>query len=240
MSHRAILFYNALMKILVVEDDLKINAFLVKGLKEAGFLVESVYDGQEAIDFLSIDKGIDLVILDIMLPKKSGLEVLQYVRANHSDLLVLVLSAKRSVTEKIEGFKFGADDYLEKPFSFSELLMRVYALLRRSKNNGIAAQTHLNFENLSLDLLARKVSREGNVIELQTKEFNLLEYFMRNPDRLLSKTMILENVYGYNFDTQTNVVDVLVCRLRNKIDKGFDEKLIHTIRGLGYVLRKDS
>lgn len=228
------------MKILVVEDDLKINAFLVKGLKEAGFLVESVADGQEAIHFLDIDKSIDLVILDIMLPKKSGLEVLQYIRANHSELLVLVLSAKRSVAEKVEGFKLGADDYLEKPFSFSELLMRVYALLRRSKSGPATTLTHLNFQDLSLDLLSRKVSREGQVIELQTKEFNLLEYFMRNPDRLLSKTMILENVYGYNFDTQTNVVDVLVCRLRNKIDKDFQVKLIHTIRGLGYVLRKDA
>jgi DNA-binding response OmpR family regulator len=226
------------MKVLVVEDDSVINSFLCRGLKESGFLVESVQDGQSALDCLEMIPQINLIILDIMLPKKSGLEVLKEIRGRGNSTPVLILSAKRSIPEKVQGLQDGADDYMEKPFSFTELLARVQVLLRRGQP---AKQevTQLTYFEVSLDLISRKVTRNGTTVELQTKEFGLLEYFMRNPGRVLTKTMILENVYGYNFDTQTNVVDVLVFRLRNKLDKDFDHKFIHTIRGLGYVFKNE-
>lgn len=226
------------MKILVVEDDPKIASFISKGLKEARYLTEVVGNGRDALDHLLLDPSIDLVVLDIMLPKLSGLEVLNSLRAAGKNIPVLILSAKRSVEEKVEGLQHGADDYLIKPFAFSELLARIQVLLRRH-TPAKSIPTQFLVHGISLDLLKREVTREGKVIDLQAKEFSLLEYFLRNPDRVLTKTMILENVYGYNFDTQTNVVDVLVCRLRNKIDKDFDKKTIHTIRGVGYVLKED-
>ena len=225
------------MKVLIVEDDKKINSFINKGLKESGFLAESVYDGEAALDYITTDSSLDLIILDIMLPKLSGLELLKRIRSVGNSIPVIILSAKRSVNEKVEGLQDGADDYMEKPFSFSELLARIQVLLRRGHPQK-AAPTTLTHFGISLDLISRKVTREGRVIDLQAKEFSLLEYFLRNPERVLTKTMILENVYGYNFDTQTNIVDVLVCRLRNKIDKGFSSKTIFTLRGLGYVLKE--
>lgn len=225
------------MKILVVEDDIRISSFIVKGLKESGLAATSVDNGKEALDHILNDPSINLVILDIMLPEMSGLEVLAKVRQADIKTPILILSAKRTVDEKVEGLQHGADDYLEKPFAFSELLARVQVLLRR-QNNNIVAPTSLSHYGISMDLLKREVSREDKIIELQAKEFALLEYFLKNPDRVLSKTMILENVYNYNFDTQTNIVDVLVCRLRNKVDKDFVKKTIHTIRGIGYVLKE--
>lgn len=233
------MLYNNPVKILIVEDDSVINAFISRGLKESGYLTESVYDGQSALDYLENSSPPDLIILDVMLPKISGLDVLKAIRDKGALTPILILSAKRSVQEKVQGLQDGADDYMEKPFSFSELLARVQVLLRRSHPANQAVNQLSQF-GIKLDLITRKVIREEKMIELQTKEFALLEYFLRNPERVLTKTMILENVYGYNFDTQTNVVDVLVFRLRNKIDKAFEEKVIHTIRGLGYVLKKSS
>ena len=226
-----------MMKILVVEDDIKIAGFIVKGLKESGYLPVHVDNGQDAIDHLFTDSSIDLVILDVMLPKKSGLEVLSELRKASNATPVLILSAKRSVDEKVEGLQHGADDYLVKPFAFSELLARVQVLLRRHKPLK-ETQTNLSGFGIQLNLLKREVTRDGEAIDLQAKEFALMEYFLRNPERVLSKTMILENVYHYNFDTQTNIVDVLVCRLRNKVDKEFGKKTIHTIRGVGYVFKE--
>lgn len=225
------------MKILVVEDDPKISSFIQKGLKQSQYLVEEVANGRTALDHILIDKTIDLIVLDIMLPEMSGLEVLAEMRKAGINTPVLVLSAKRTVEEKVEGLQYGADDYMEKPFSFSELLARVQALLRRRMPES-KVMTSLTCFDLSMNLLKREVHRQDKLIDLQAKEFSLLEYFMRNPGRVLTKTMILENIYGYNFDTQTNVVDVLVFRLRSKIDKDFEKKLLHTIRGVGYVLKE--
>jgi two-component system OmpR family response regulator len=231
--------YNEAMKILIVEDDQKIGAFISNGLKESGYTVDHVLDGESAEHVLLTDSSIDLVILDLMLPKKNGVDVLKEIRSQNFDRPILILSAKRSVDDKIAGLQLGADDYLEKPFSFSELLARVQALLRRSLPKA-ETMTKLSRFGIEMNLVTREVSRDKTVIDLQAKEFSLLEYFLRNPERPLSKAMILDKVYGYNFDTQTNVVDVLVFRLRNKIDKDFETKTIHTMRGLGYVFKKDS
>lgn len=224
------------MKILVVEDEPKINAFICKGLKESGYLVASVQDGLSALDLILNDSSLDLVVLDLMLPKMDGLEVLKEIRTQGKTLPVLILSAKKTVDERVQGLGGGADDYLVKPFAYSELLARIQVLLRRGKPQKELPTTLSKF-GITLDLLTRKVTRDQVEVDLQAKEFSLLEYFLRNPDRVLTKTMILENVYNYNFDTQTNVVDVLVCRLRNKIDKEFSKKTIHTLRGMGYVLK---
>jgi two-component system OmpR family response regulator len=226
------------MKILVVEDDSKINDFVCKGLREAGFAVSGVHDGQEGLDAILVDQGLDLVILDLMLPGKDGLQVLREVRSAGKQLPIIVLSAKRSVDERVEGLGLGADDYLVKPFAFSELLARIQVLSRRHQP-ARPPVTHFSNFGIELDLLKREVHRDGQLIELQAKEFALLEYLSKNPERVISKTMILEHVYHYNFDTQTNIVDVLVCRLRNKIDKDFDKKTIHTIRGVGYVFKEE-
>lgn len=226
------------MKILIVEDDPKINSFIAKGLKESGFATASAMDGQTALDFIEHDKNFDLIVLDLMLPKKSGLEVLTEIRKAQNNIPILILSAKRSVDEKVEGLQHGADDYLVKPFAFSELLARIQVLLRRHRP-ARSIPTQLGNFGITMDILKRETAREGKQIDLQAKEYSLLEYFMRNPEKVISKTMILENVYNYNFDTQTNIVDVLVCRLRNKIDRDFDKKTIHTIRGVGYVFKED-
>lgn len=226
------------MKILIVEDDPKIASFVQKGLKENGYQSFHVGNGVEALELITTDPTWDLIVLDLMIPKLSGLEVLSQIRKVCINIPVLILSARRSVDEKVEGLQHGADDYLVKPFAFSELLARIQVLLRR--NRPIKEQvTQLSSCGIDLNLLKREVQRDGKVVDLQAKEFSLMEYFLRNPGRVLSKTMILENVYHYNFDTQTNIVDVLVCRLRNKIDKDFNKKSIHTIRGVGYVLKEE-
>lgn len=225
------------MKILVVEDDKKINSFIAKGLEESGYLVESALDGSAALDFLRLDKSFDLMILDLMLPHTPGMEVLSTIRSEGNNIPVIILTAKRTVDDKITGLQAGADDYLEKPFSFMELLARIQAILRR--NRPVAQVSSLNNFGIVMDLISRKVVREDQSIELQAKEFSLLEYFMKNPGKVITKTMILENVYGHTFDTQTNIVDVLVFRLRSKIDKDFPKKTIHTVRGVGYVFKED-
>ena len=223
------------MRILVIEDDKKIASFIINGLKQAGFAVDVAYDGEDGLN-LSLTEPYDTVVIDIMLPKLDGLSVIEELRSNNINTPVIILSAKRSVDDRVKGLETGGDDYLTKPFSFSELLARIYALLRRS--SGAAESTKLKVGTLSMDLLNREVLRDEKKINLQPREFALLEYLMRNADRVLSKTLIMEHVYDYNFDPQTNVVDVLVCRLRNKVDKDFEEKMIHTIRGVGYVLKK--
>lgn len=222
------------MRILVIEDDAKIAAFLEKGLKEAGFAVDIRGDGQAGLD-LALGFSYDAAIVDLMLPKLDGLSLIETMRDRNVNTPVLILSARQSVDDRIQGLQRGGDDYMVKPFSFSELLARVQALIRRDKKN--TQPMFLRVGGLEMDLLKHEIYREGEKIELPAKEYSLLEYMMRHPGIVLSKTAILERVYDYAFDPQTNVVDVLVCRLRNKIDKDFEDKMIHTVRGMGYVLK---
>ena len=221
------------MRILLVEDDLEIASFILKGLKEAGFAVDHAADGEEGLH-LALYEPYDAAIIDIMLPKLDGLTLIEELRRKKVDTPVIILSAKRSIDDRIKGLQTGSDDYLIKPFSFSELLARVQALIRRATRT--TEPTRLNVGDLSVELLTREIIRAGEKIDLQPREFSLLEYLMRNTGRVVSKTMILEHIWDYDFDPQTDVVDVLVCRLRSKVDRDFDEKMIHTIRGVGYVL----
>lgn len=222
------------MRILVVEDDKKIASFVVNGLRQAGFVVDQADDGQSGLD-LALGGSYDVAVIDIMLPKLDGLSVIEQLRQREIRTPVIILSAKRSVDDRIKGLQKGGDDYLTKPFSFAELLARIHALIRRSTHE--TELTRLVAGDLSVDLLSREVVRGGVKIELQPREFALLEYLMRNQGRVVSKTMIIEHVWGYNFDPMTNVVDVLFSRLRSKIDRDFDKKLIQTYRGIGYALR---
>jgi DNA-binding response OmpR family regulator len=223
------------MRILVIEDDRKIASFITKGLKQNGFAVDHAADGDTGLD-LALAAPYDAAIIDIMLPRRDGLNVLQELRQRKLDLPVLVLSAKASVDDRIKGLQSGGDDYLVKPFAFSELLARVQALIRRATR--ASEPTTLALGDLQMNLLTREVTRRGQRLELQAREFALLEYLLRNAGRFVTKTMLLEHVWNYSFDPQTNVVDVLVCRLRNKVDRDFEPKLIHTLRGVGYVLKK--
>jgi DNA-binding response OmpR family regulator len=224
------------MRILIVEDDKKIASFVVNGFKQNGFAVDHARDGEVALALLRTTPY-DAAALDIMLPKMDGLSVLREIRRAGIKTPVIVLSAKASVDDRVRGLQAGGDDYLTKPFAFSELLARVQALLRRATQT--SEPSRLTVADLTLDLLTREVTRGGKKIELQTREFALLEYLMRNAGRAATKTMILEHIWDYSFDPQTNIVDVLVHRLRSKIDKDFPVKLIHTIRGVGYVLKSE-
>lgn len=224
------------MRILIVEDDRVIAGHLTKGLREAGYAVDHVADGDEGLNY-GLNNNYDAAVLDLMLPTRDGLSILERWRAERVKTPVLILSAKRSLDDRVRGLQAGGDDYLTKPFAFAELLARVQALIRRSTNT--SEPTTLSCGGLKLDLLSREVTREGGKIELQAREFSLLEYLLRNAGRVVSKTMILEHIWDYAFDPATNVVDVLVCRLRNKVDRDFDQKLIHTLRGAGYVLRAE-
>ena len=223
------------MRVLVVEDDKKIASFIARGLKQAGFAVDHASDGEDGIH-LALHEPYDAAVIDIMLPKLNGLSLIEELRRQKVNTPVIILSAKRSVDDRVKGLQIGSDDYLTKPFSFSELLARVQALIRRA--SGAAETTRLTFGELSIDILKREATRADIKINLQPREFALLEYLMRNPGRMVSKTIIMEHVYDYNFDPQTNVVDVLVCRLRIKIDRDFEKKMIHTVRGVGYVLKE--
>ena len=223
------------MRVLVVEDDKKISDFVMNGLKQAGYAVDHAADGEDGLH-LALHESYDAAVVDIMLPALDGLSLIEELREKGVKTPVLILSARRTVDDRVKGLEAGGDDYLTKPFAFSELLARVQALIRRS--TGSTASTSLKTGDLSIDLLTRRIVRKGVDIELQPKEFSLLEYFMRNEGRVLSKTLIMEHIYDYSFDPQTNVVDVLVCRLRNKIDKDFERKMIQTIRGVGYVLKE--
>jgi len=223
------------MKLLLVEDDTKIASFIIKGLKAAGFSVDHAVDGQTGLD-MALGATYDAAVVDIMLPALDGLSLIERVREHHILLPVIILSARDSIDDRVRGLQKGGDDYLTKPFAFSELLARIQALIRRS--GGGMEPTRLELADLRLDLVRREVHRGGRRIELQPLEFALLEYLMRNKERVVSKTMIMEHVWHYNFDPQTNVVEARICRLRDKVDKGFADKLIHTVRGVGYVLKE--
>jgi two-component system OmpR family response regulator len=225
------------MRILLIEDDLKIASFIIRGLKEAGFAVDHANDGERGLD-LAITEPYDAAIIDIMLPKRDGLSIVEQLRHEKLNTPVLILSARGSVEDRVKGLQTGGDDYLTKPFAFSELLARVQALIRRA--SGVTEPTRLVVGDCSMNLLTREVIRAGKKIELQPLEFSLLEYLMRNAERVVSKTMIMEHVWDYHFDPQTNVVEARISRLRDKIDKGFPTKLIHTVRGVGYVLRESA
>ena len=222
------------MRLLVVEDDARIAAFVAGGLQRAGYAVDVVGDGDDALA-QALTVGYDAAVIDVMLPGRDGLAVVESLRERGVALPVLLLSARRSVDDRVAGLQAGGDDYLVKPFAFAELLARIQALVRR----GTAAPepTRLVAGPLVLDLLTREATRGGVPVELQPREFRFLEYLMRNPGRVLSKTLVIERVWDYDFDPQTNVVDVLVHRLRKKVDAGFEPALIETVRGVGYVLR---
>ena len=223
------------MRILVVEDEKKLATYIKKGLEENHFAVDVSYDGEEGLFMLDTNEY-DLVVLDILLPKKNGLEILGEARKNGKDMPILLLTAKDAIEDKAHGLDLGADDYLVKPFSFIELIARIRALIRRGK---VHYQTRVTVADLSLDVAAHRLYRSGQPIDLTNKEFALLEFFMRNLNTVLTRTQIAEHVWDYNFDSLTNVIDVFVNRLRNKIDKDRLHKLIHTIKGVGYVMKEE-
>lgn len=222
------------MRILVVEDEEEVASYLAKGLKEHGYAVDLAHDGKEGL-YLALSEPFDAMIIDRMLPNVDGLSIVRSVRQSGATTPVLILSALGQVDDRVEGLREGGDDYLIKPFSFSELVARLDALQRRTTPAG--TQTTLTVGDLELDLLARTVRRGGREIELKPREFSLLEYLMRNAGRVITRTMLLEHVWDYHFDPQTNVIDVHISRLRQKIDRGFDTELLQTVRGAGYTLR---
>ena len=222
------------MRIVLIEDDLRMAAFIEKGLAESGYRVRHAANGGDGLD-LVLNENFDLGIIDLMLPGINGLTIIERMRESEIQFPVIILSARRSVDDRVEGLRQGGDDYMTKPFSFSELLARIQALLRRT-SNGVDANV-LRIENLEIDLLARSVTRDGQRIILQPKEFALLEYLARNQGHVVSKAMITERVWNYNLDPGTNVVEARISKLREKVDRDFDSPLIHTVRGLGYVLK---
>jgi two-component system, OmpR family, response regulator len=223
------------MRLLLIEDDQKIASFVMKGFKSEGFAVDHAPDGVRGLD-LGLTEPYDVIIVDVMLPKLDGLSVIENLRKQKVSTPIIILSAKDSVDDRVKGLQLGSDDYLSKPFAFAELLARVQALMRRGGSQ--TETTTLEVGELTLNLINREVYRGGQKIELQPLEYSLLAYLMRNREKVVSKTMIMEHVWDYHFDPQTNVVEARICRLRDKIDKGFDTKLIHTVRGVGYVLRQ--
>ncbi|MEE2767138.1 MAG: response regulator transcription factor [Pseudomonadota bacterium] len=222
------------MHLLVVEDDIKAAAYLCKGLRESGHNVDHAADGKDGL-FMAMENEYDVIVIDRMLPELDGLSVIRTLRAAKKKTPVLVLSALGEVADRVQGLNAGSDDYLVKPFAFSELLARLDALMRRS--DGETSKTSLAVGDLEIDLLSREVRRGGMLIELQPREFRLLEYLMRHTGQVVTRTMLLENVWDYHFDPQTNVIDVHISRLRGKIDRDFDYALLQTIRGAGYCLR---
>lgn len=225
------------MRVLLVEDDDRTASYMAKGLSESGHLVDRAADGHEGL-FLASENDYDAIVLDRMLPKLDGLGVLQALRASKVTTPVLILSALAQVDDRVAGLRAGGDDYLTKPFAFSELMARLEVLVRRS--NAPAVETRLVVADLEMDLLSRRVTRGGQPIELQPREFRLLEYLMRHAGQTVTRTMLLEAVWDYHFDPQTNVIDVHISRLRQKVDKGFEKPLLHTVRGAGYALRADA
>jgi two-component system OmpR family response regulator len=225
------------MRVLLVEDDRKIASFIVKGLKAEGFAVDHAADGEDGLH-LALGESYDIAVIDIMLPKFDGLRLIQKMRQEKVKTPVIILSAKDSVNDRVKGLQTGGDDYLTKPFAFSELLARIQALIRRSSDQ--SEPTRLTVGEITMDLIKREVVRAGRKIDLQPLEFSLLEYLMRNAGRVVSKTMIMEHVWDYYFDPQTNVVESRIYKLREKIDKGFATKLIHTVRGVGYVIKGET
>ena len=224
------------MRVLVIEDDADVAAYIVKALGEAGHNATHADTGKQGL-FLATTEEFDVLVVDRMLPAPDGLTIIRTLRASEDFTPALVLSALGEVDDRVKGLKAGGDDYLTKPFAASELLARLEALTRRSANAGAGADTRLSVADLEVDLLARTVKRGETEIELQPREFRLLEYFMRNAGNVVTRTMLLEHVWDYHFDPQTNVIDVHISRLRQKIDRDFDTPLIHTVRGAGYALR---
>ena len=222
------------MRLLLIEDDQKIASFVIKGFKAAGFAVDHAADGDSGLD-MGLGESYDAIIVDLMLPKRDGLAVIEHLRREKITTPVIILSAKDSVDDRVKGLQTGSDDYLPKPFAFAELLARVQALMRRAA--GTTDPQRLKVGDLTLDLITREVWRGARRVDLQPLEYSLLAYLMRNAGRVVSKTMIMEQVWQYNFDPQTNVVEARICRLRDKIDKDYEPKLIQTIRGAGYVLK---
>jgi heavy metal response regulator len=222
------------MRILVIEDEKKVASFIKKGLEEEHYAVDTSYDGETGLYMADVNEY-DLIVLDLMIPKIDGLEVLKRIRSNKNNVPILVLTAKDTVEDIVKGLDSGCDDYLTKPFNFVVFLARIRALLRREK---IEKEPLLKIADLTLSPVTHKVTRRGKEIELTSKEYALLEYFMRNPDKVLTRTMISEHVWDYHFDSLTNVIDVYVNYLRRKIDKDFEPKLIHTIRGVGYIMKR--
>ena len=223
------------MRVLIVEDDKETAGYIAKGLKESGFSPTLATDGKEGL-LLAASEDFDIAIVDRMLPGLDGLSLVETLRGTGKELPIVFLSAMGSVEERVKGLRSGADDYLVKPFAFSELLARIEGLLRRG--SGTSTETALRVADLELDLLSRSVKRSDKPIDLQPREFKILEYLMRNAGRVVTRVMLLENVWDYHFDPQTNVVDVHISRLRHKIDKDFDKPLLHTVRGAGYCLRE--
>lgn len=223
------------MRILLVEDDMVIASFVVKGLREANHVVDHVDNGEDGLHRV-LTEDYDVAVIDVMLPRLDGLSLITEMRSHDIKTPVIILSAKRSIDDKVLGLEKGSDDYLTKPFAFAELIARIHALARRA--SGSPDVTHLGVGDLTMDLHAREVTRSGRSIDLQPREFALLEYLMRNAGRVVSKTMIMEHVWDYNFDPQTNVVETRMSRLRDKIDRDFEKKLIHTVRGAGYILKE--
>ena len=222
------------MRLLLVEDDTIIADLILNGMQQAGYVIDHVVDGISGLD-KALNEGYDLAIIDLMLPRLDGLSIIDQIRAKGIKIPIIILSAKRNVDDRILGLRHGSDDYLTKPFSFSELLARVEALIRRA--NQVVEPSTLSYADLTMDLMARVVRRQDKNIVLQPKEFALLEYLVRNADRVVSKTMIMERVWNYHFDPNTNIVEARISKLRDKIDRDFDNQLIHTVRGLGYVFK---
>lgn len=225
------------MNLLFIEDDREAAQYILKGLRESGYVVDHVADGREGL-FQATERPYDLIIADRMLPHLDGLSVIRMLRDNGCKTPVLILSALGTVDDRVLGLKAGGDDYLTKPFAFSELLARIEARLRRGAGKDVVTQ--LRLADLELDLLARRVTRAGREIDLTSKEFTLLEFLMRRIGQVVTRTMLLEGVWDLHFDPQTNVVDVHMSRLRQAVDKGFDRQLIHTVRGAGYIMRDDA
>lgn len=225
------------MRILLIEDDTDTSAYLAKGLDESGHAVHVAHNGRDGL-FMALDQPYEVLVVDRMLPGMDGLSVIRALRTSGNLTPALILSALGEVDARVEGLRAGGDDYLVKPFAFSELLARLEALVRRTAT-ATEQTTHLKVGDLEMDLLSREVKRDGQAIDLQPREFRLLEFLMRNSGQVVTRTMLLENVWDYNFDPQTNVIDVHISRLRGKIDKQFDQPMLHTVRGAGYVLRAD-
>ena len=225
------------MRILVIEDDVRVANYIVKGLGESGHLADHVADGNEGL-IAAMGETFDVLVVDRMLPGIDGLTIVRSVRASNNRVPILLLSALGEVDERVKGLRAGGDDYLTKPFAFSELLARIEALARRATEQG--EKSTLEVAGLKMDVSGRVVSRNGNVIELMPREFRLLEYLLRHAGHVVTRTMLLEGVWDYHFDPRTNVIDVHISRLRKKVDKGYDQQLIHTIRGAGYVLRAEN
>ena len=227
------------MKILLIEDDERIAGYIGKGLREHGYSVSHANNGYDGLD-LALNEGFDLGIFDLMLPGLNGLAILERMREKRLSAPIIILSAKRSIDDRVKGLQAGGDDYMTKPFSFSELMARIQAILRRTTSADSENAGTITIADLKIDLLGRQVYRGNKKILLQPREFSLLEFLARHQGHVVSKTMIIERVWNYNFDPQTNIVEARISRLREKIDRDFEHPLIHTVRGLGYVMRDDN